>query len=57
MYERSNYMLLLQNTYENLLANFAQSHVRNIKRALKQGNMVKKNIPLKDVISLAQRTN
>jgi hypothetical protein len=54
MYERSNYVLLLQNTYENLAANFAQSHVRNIKRALKQGNMVKKNIPITDVISLAQ---
>jgi hypothetical protein len=54
MYERSNYVLLLQNTYENLAAKFAQSHVRNIKRALKQGNMVKKNIPITDVISLAQ---
>jgi hypothetical protein len=54
MYERSNYVLLLQNTYENLAANFARSHVRNIKRALKQGNMVKKNIPITDVISLAQ---
>ncbi|HEX7458710.1 MAG TPA: hypothetical protein VF301_09760 [Ginsengibacter sp.] len=54
MYERSNYVLLLQNTYENLAAKFAQSHVRNIKRALKQENMVKKNIPITDVISLAQ---
>jgi hypothetical protein len=53
MYERSNYVLLLQNTYENLSANFAQSHIRNIKRAIKQGNIVKKNIPIADVISLA----
>src|ERR1017187_5657674 len=44
MNERSNYGLSLQNTYAVLSGNFAQSHLRNIKRALKQGNMVKKNI-------------
>jgi len=54
MYERSNYILPLQSTYEILLGKYAQSHVRNIKRAVKQGNIVKKNIPLKDVISLAK---
>lgn len=54
MYERSNYVLSLENSYENLSASFAQSHVRNIKRALKQGNSVKKNIPVEDVISLAK---
>ena len=54
MYERSNHVLLLENTYENILANFAQSHIRNIKRAIKQGNIVKKNIPIADVISLAK---
>jgi hypothetical protein len=54
MYERSNYALSLQNTYENLAANFAQSHIRNIKRAIKQGNNIKKNIPLANVIFLAK---
>jgi len=54
MYERSNYILPLQSTYEILLGKYAQSHVRNIKRAAKQGNIVKKNIPLKDVIFLAK---
>jgi hypothetical protein len=54
MYERSNYVLPLQNTYDALSGQFAQSHHRNITRALKQGNTVKKNIPVADVISLAK---
>ena len=54
MYERGNYVLSLQDTYDALAGQFAQSHRRNIKRALKQGNIVKKNIPLADVISLAK---
>ena len=54
MYERSNYILSLHDSYENLSARYAQSHVRNIKRALKQGNTVQKNIPVADVISLAK---
>ena len=54
MHERSNYVLSLQDNYVNLAANFAQSHVRNIKRAVRQGNIVKKNIPVTDVISLAK---
>ena len=54
MYERSNYIFPLQSTYEILSGKYAQSHARNIKRAVKQGNIVKKNIPLKDVISLAK---
>ncbi|MGH2649230.1 MAG: hypothetical protein ACRDE8_16740 [Ginsengibacter sp.] len=54
MYERSNYVLSLHNTYESLYEAFAQSHQRNIKRASKQGNIIKKNIPVSDVISLAK---
>lgn len=54
MYERNNYTLLLHDTYKNLATNFAQSHLRNIKRAVKQGNVVKKNIPIAEVISLAK---
>jgi len=54
MYERSNYVLSLQNNYENIAANFAQSHIRNIKRALQQGNIVTKDVPIDDVIALAK---
>ena len=54
MYERSNYALLLQDSYEKLTANFAQNHLRNIKKSVKQGNVVKKNIPVTEVISLAK---
>lgn len=54
MYVRSNYVLSLQNNYETLADNFAQSHIRNIKRATQQGNMVQKNIPIADVIRLAK---
>src|SRR5664279_5155430 len=54
MYERSNYVLSLDNSYEALAGNFAQSHVRNIKRATQQGNRVKKDIPIKNVIELAK---
>ncbi|MGH2648309.1 MAG: hypothetical protein ACRDE8_12105, partial [Ginsengibacter sp.] len=54
MYERSNYVLSLQNNYETLSKNFAQSHIRNIKRAVSQGNVVKKGISIDDVIKLAE---
>ncbi len=54
MYERSNYILTLNNSYKTLAGNFAQSHLRNIKRAQQHGNVVKKNIPVAEVISLAK---
>lgn len=58
MYERSNYTLSLDDSYDNLSASFAQSHVRNIKRATQLGNTVKKNIPIINVIDLArEQTN
>lgn len=54
MYERSNYILSLNETYEKLAGRYATSHIRNIKRAKQSGNVVKKNIPIKDVIRLAK---
>lgn len=54
MYERSNYILSLQNSYEKLAANYAQSHLRNIKRASHQGNIARKDIAIEDVINLAK---
>lgn len=54
MYERSNYVLQLKDSYETLESRYAQSHVRNIKRAYQYGNVVKKDIPINDVIELAK---
>lgn len=54
MYERSNYILPLSENYEILKTKYAGSHVRNIKRAMQYGNVVKKNIPIADVIHLAK---
>ena len=54
MYERSNYILSLQKTYEELTLHYAKSHLRNIRRAKDAGNIVKKNIPVNDVIFLAK---
>jgi hypothetical protein len=54
MYERSNYILPLNENYETLVSRYASSHVRNIKRAVQYGNVVKKDIPVKEVIALAK---
>lgn len=53
MYERHNFVLPLYNSYEILSGNYAQSHLRNIKRSLKMENYVQKDIPLEQVIILA----
>jgi hypothetical protein len=54
MYERSNYILPLSENYDTLKSKYASSHVRNIKRSIHLGNIVKKNIPIEDVIHLAK---
>ncbi len=54
MYERHNYVLSLAGSYEKLKSNYAKSHQRNIKRAVQFGNVVKKNIPVDEVIHLAK---
>lgn len=54
MYERSNYVLPLQDNYEILSGRYGQSHIRNIKRAQQQGNVAKKDIPIDDVIAIAK---
>ena len=54
MYERSNYILPLSDNYENLKSKYATSHLRNIKRAIQFGNVVKKNILVAEVIALAK---
>lgn len=54
MYERGNFVLSLRQNYETLAGGYAQSHVRNIKRAIKTGNVVKENIPIEEVIVLSK---
>ncbi|MDE3185571.1 MAG: hypothetical protein KGM16_19340 [Bacteroidota bacterium] len=54
MYERSNYILPLSENYEILRSKYATSHIRNIKRSIQYGNVVKKNIPVRDVIQLSK---
>lgn len=54
MYERSNYVVPLQYNYETLSGRYAQSHLRNLKRAHQYGNVVKKDIPIDDIINIAR---
>ena len=54
MYERINYILPLNENYQSLQRKYASSHTRNIKRAKQFGNLVKKDIAIKDVIHLAK---
>ncbi|MEP7250972.1 MAG: hypothetical protein ABI683_01295 [Ginsengibacter sp.] len=54
LYERRNYILNLKEDYETLKSNYSKSHIRNISRAAKTGNVLEKNIPLNDVITLAK---
>ena len=54
MYKRNNYVLPLSESYEKLKNRYASSHVRNIKRAMQSGNLVKKDIPIDQVVSLAK---
>jgi hypothetical protein len=54
MYERGNFILSLDADYKTLSGSYAQSHIRNIKRAIKTGNEVRKDIPIKEVIALSK---
>ncbi len=53
MYERNNYVLPLNAKYGEIQKNYAESHRRNINRALKAGNTFKRDISAADVIALA----
>jgi len=54
MYERSNYILPLEKSYTKLSAQYSNSHQRNIRKAKDAGNVLKKNIPVADIIFLAK---
>ncbi len=54
LYERHNYVLPMNDTYQNISARYRKSHDRNIKRAQQLGSVVKTNIPVGNVIDLAK---
>ncbi|MEP6677256.1 MAG: GNAT family N-acetyltransferase, partial [Ferruginibacter sp.] len=54
LYERMNYILTLNNSYENIYVHFRDNIKRNIKKCEQAGTVIKKNIPVKDVIALSR---
>ena len=54
LYERMNYVLLLQNDYEKLFSSYRDNIKRNIKKAEQLNCVVKKDIDVKEVIALAK---
>lgn len=54
-YTRSNFVLPLNNSYENIERQFHENTVRNTRKAVKMGCIVKKNIPLGEVIAICRR--
>ncbi len=52
-YERSNYVMSLKESFELLSGKYSKSHLRNINKSFKQGNIVKKDIPISEIIELA----
>lgn len=55
IYERTNYVLNLANSYEKLSSSFSKNHLRNIIRAEQAGCYSEKNIIAEDVIVLARQ--
>jgi len=54
LYERRNFVLSLESTYEELYRAFRETTKRNIRKSLQYGCVFKKDIPLKEVIALAK---
>ncbi len=54
LYQRMNYVLPLDGPYEKLHENFRDNIKRNIKKAARLNCVIKKDIPVDDVISLAR---
>lgn len=55
LYQRSNYVLSLNSSYENLYKGFSENIYRNIKKAEQAGCYVQKDFDVEEVISLAQQ--
>lgn len=54
-YTRSNYILSLDKGFETIQQSYSQNHVRNIKKAQREGLYLQKNIEAKKVIELARK--
>ncbi|MFM6926539.1 MAG: hypothetical protein ACKOU7_13615, partial [Ferruginibacter sp.] len=54
LYERMNYVLDLNNTYDHLYKAYRDNIKRNIKKAEQFGLMIHKNIPVAPVLQLAK---
>jgi hypothetical protein len=48
----TNYVLALNKPYDELYQRYRENHRRNIQRSLQEGNAVKKNIPVDEIIRL-----
>lgn len=55
LYLRTNYVLSLDQSYNRLADSFSPKHLASIKKATKEGYVVRKDIPIKDIISLAMQ--
>ncbi len=54
LYERKNYVLPLNESYEHLYSNYRENIQRNIKKAGQFGLTINKNIPVSEVVALAK---
>jgi hypothetical protein len=54
LYERMNYVLSLNESYENLYNNYRDNIKRNIRKGEQLGLIINKNIPVTEVIALAK---
>ncbi|GAB2824523.1 GNAT family N-acetyltransferase [Ferruginibacter profundus] len=55
LYERMNYVLHLNSTYEHLYSNFKESTQRNIKKFAQLKGEIKKDIRVQDVVNLSKQ--
>ncbi|MGG9960798.1 hypothetical protein [Ferruginibacter sp. SUN106] len=55
LYERMNYILHLNSTYEDLYSKFKESTQRNIKKFAQLKGEIKKDIPVPEVITLSKQ--
>lgn len=54
-YTRSNFILPLNNSYKNLVQQYNENTRRNIRKAVKMDCVIKKNIPVDDVIDICRK--
>ncbi len=57
LFTRANYVLSLQPSYKDLYNAYRQNIKRNIKKAMKYGCVIQKEIPIASVIVLANEQN